>query len=358
MNNWLLYGAYGYTGRLIIEEAVQRGHKPVLAGRNKDKLIPLAKLYDLGWLELGLDDGDKLATAVAPFDLVFHAAGPFTITSDPMLRACLAGKTHYVDITGEIGVFENTFHYDEAARQNNLVFISGVGFDVVPSDCLANYVADKLPDATELELAIAALGSASAGTTNTMLELLPTLKKGSVVRRNGRYQSHSIGQDAKQVTFSNGRTRTVTPLPWGDLATAYRSTGIPNITTYMILPVSPTMARFFRLYRPLLAIKPVRRLAQTIVARNVTGPDETARQTGRSYLYARATNQRGTAVEAWLETMEGYQLTAVAGVRAVEKILNGETTAGTLTPAQAFGVDFVLEIEGTKRFDKLPKIIS
>jgi len=354
LNNWLLYGAYGYTGRLIIEEAVQRGHKPVLAGRNKDKLIPLAKKYDLGWLELGLEDGDSLATAVAPFDLVFHAAGPFTITSDPMLRACLAGKTHYVDITGEIGVFENTFRYDERTRQNDLVFISGVGFDVVPSDCLAKYVADQLPNATELELAIAALGSASAGTTNTMLELLPRLKKGSVVRRNGRYQPHPLGQGAKQFTLSNGRSRTLYPLPWGDLATAYRSTGIPNITTYMRLPVSSNMARFFWLYRLLLAIKPLRRLAQTFVARNVTGPDEAARQAGRSYLYARAINDQGTAVEAWLETMEGYRLTAVAGVRAVEKILNGQTTAGTLTPAQAFGADFILEIEGTKRFDRLP----
>ena len=354
MSSWLLYGAYGYTGRLIIEEAVRRGHKPVLAGRNKDKLIPLAKQYNLGWLELGLEDADNLATAVAPFDLVFHAAGPFTITSDPMLRACLAGKTHYVDITGEIGVFENTFHYDEPARQNNLVFISGVGFDVVPSDCLARYVADQLPDAVELELAIAALGSASAGTTNTMLELLPRLKKGSVVRRNGRYQPFPLGQGAKEVTFSNSRTRTLYPLPWGDLATAYRSTGVPNITTYMRLPVSSSLAHLFWLYRSLLAIKPLRRLAQAMVTRNITGPDEAARQTGRSYLYARAANKRGTAVEAWLETMEGYRLTAVTGVRAVEKILNGQTTAGTLTPAQAFGVDFILEIEESQRFDTLP----
>lgn len=353
MDNWLLYGAYGYTGQLIIEEAVQRGHKPVLAGRNKDKLIPLAKQYDLGWLTLDLDDVDKLATAVAPFDLVFHAAGPFTITSDPMLRACLASGTHYVDITGEIDVFENTFRYDEPARQKGLVFISGVGFDVVPSDCLAKYVADQLPDATELELAIVALGSASAGTTITMLESLPTLKKGSVVRRNGRYQPFPIGQGAKQVTFSNGRTRTVTPLPWGDLATAYRSTGIPNITTYMVLPVSPAMARFFKLNRALLAIKPLRRLAQAIVARKVTGPDEAMRQTGRSYLHARAVNEQGQSVEAWLETVEGYRLTAEAGVHIVEKILDGKTPTGTPTPAQACGADFILEIEGTTRFDTL-----
>lgn len=353
MNNWLLYGAYGYTGRLLIEEAVQRDHKPVLAGRNKAKLIPLAKQFDLGWLALDLADAERLAAAVAPFDLVLHAAGPFTITSDPMLRACLAGDTHYVDITGEIGVFENTFRYDEAARQKGLVFISGGGFDVVPSDCLAKYVAGQLPEATELELAIVSLGGASAGTTNTMLELLPALKKGSVVRRSGRYQPFPIGQGEKRIQFSDGRTRTLHPLPWGDLATAYRSTGIPNITTYMTLPVSPRVTRLFWLSRALLAIKPLRRLVQANVTRNVAGPDEAMRQTGRSYLYARAANERGTAVEAWLETMEGYRLTAVTGIRIVEKILNGQALAGTPTPAQAFGAGFILEIEGTRRLDNL-----
>jgi short subunit dehydrogenase-like uncharacterized protein len=186
-----------------------------------------------------------------------------------------------------------------------------------------------------------------------MLESLPTLDKGSIVRRNGRYQPYPIGQGAKKVTFSNGRTRTVMPLPWGDLATAYRSTGIPNITTYMILPGPTAMTRLFGLNRVLFSIKPLRRLAQAIVARKVTGPDEAMRQTGRSYLYARAVNEQGTAVEAWLETIEGYRLTAEAGVRIVEKILDGKVSAGTPTPAQAFGADFILELAETQRFDNL-----
>ncbi|MCP4429031.1 MAG: NAD(P)H-binding protein, partial [Chloroflexi bacterium] len=225
MTKWLLYGAYGYTGQLVVEEALRRGHRPVLAGRNEAKLTPLARKYGLDGLAFGLDDAEKLRTAVAPFDLVFHAAGPFAITGDPMIRACLAGGAHYVDITGEIAVFENTFRYTEQARQKGVTLMSGVGFDVVPTDCLARYVADQLPGAAELELAIFALGSASAGTTNTMLESIPELEKGSIVRRNGRYQHIPIGEGQKKVLFSDGRTRSLMPLPWGDLATAYRSTG-------------------------------------------------------------------------------------------------------------------------------------
>ncbi len=353
MANWLLYGAYGYTGRLVIEEAVRRGHKPVLAGRNVAKLAPLADQFGLDWLALDLDDGDKLVTAVAPFDLVFHAAGPFAITSDPMIRACLAGSTHYVDITGEIAVFENTFRYDKQAREKGIVLMSGVGFDVVPTDCLARYVADKLPGAADLELAFMAPGSVSAGTTNTMLESMPALKKGSIVRRNGRYQHIPLGQGAKNFTFNNGKQRTAAPIPWGDLATAYRTTGIPNITTYNTMRVTPMQARLMPLARGLLAVGPIRRLAQAIVARRVTGPGEQTRQTAKSYIYARAANGDGKQAEAWLETMEGYRLTAAAGVRIVEKILAGQAPAGTPTPAQAFGADFILEIEGSKRFDTL-----
>ncbi|MCP4425286.1 MAG: saccharopine dehydrogenase, partial [Chloroflexi bacterium] len=232
--------------------------------------------------------------------------------------------------------------------------MSGVGFDVVPTDCLARYVADQLPGAAELELAIFALGSASAGTTNTMLESIPELEKGSIVRRNGRYQHIPIGEGQKKVLFSDGRTRSLMPLPWGDLATAYRSTGIPNITTLMTLPFPPSMVRLFQLNRAALSIKPVRRLAQVIVSRAMSGPDETIRQTKRSYMYARVADEAGKSAEAWLETMEGYRLTAVAGVRIVEKILAGQALAGTPTPAQAFGADFILEIEGSKRFDSLP----
>jgi short subunit dehydrogenase-like uncharacterized protein len=352
--NWMLYGAYGYTGRLIIEEAVRRGHQPLLAGRNKSKLASLADQFGLPWRCLDLRAEAELVTAVSGVDLVFHAAGPFSITSEPMIRACLAGNSHYVDITGEIAVFENTFRHEDKARQKGLTFISGAGFDVVPSDCLARYVADQLPKAKELELAIVALASASAGTTNTMLESLPTLKKGSIIRRDGRYQHIPLGEGAKKVMFSDGRTRTVIPLPWGDLATAYRSTHIPNITTYMISPFPASMMRLFKLNRALFSIVPWRRLTQKLISRTISGPDENIRQSGRSYLYARAINEAGDSVEAWLETLEGYRLTAVTGVSIVENILAGIAPAGTPTPAQAFGADFILEIEGTKRFDVLP----
>lgn len=347
---WMIYGAYGYTGVLVSEEAVRRGHRPVLAGRSAHKLVPLAERLGLDYVVIDLYDEDNLSKTVAGFDLVFHAAGPFIFTSAPMVHACLKGATHYVDITGEVPVFEQTFSYDERARQQGIILMSGVGFDVVATDCMAKYVADQISEATQLELAVATLGSPSAGTTKTILEQIP---KGTLVRQNGLLVRHPSGKGMRRIRFVDGE-RTVLPTTWGDLATAYRTTGIPNITTFMAFPerTAALMRLAAPLSRTLLAIGPIRRLVQKWVEKIVRGPDERTRRTARSYLWARAANARGDEAQAWLETLEGYHFTAVAGVRCVERIFEMHPR-GALTPANAFGADFILEIPATKRYDHL-----
>jgi short subunit dehydrogenase-like uncharacterized protein len=352
MPNWLIYGAYGYTGTLIAEEAKKRGHRPVLAGRDAAKLKPLAQRLDLEHQVLSLENERTLGTAIAQFDLVFHAAGPFIHTSEPMIQACLDGRAHYIDITGEIPVFEKLFSNDRQARDNGVALIGGVGFDVVPSDCLAGYLAPKLPDTVILELAFASSGKFSPGTAKTALE---GISKGGVVRRDSRYMPHPLGHGATRILFSDGRERSVLPIPWGDLATAPRTTGIPNITTFMAISSAQQtlVRRIAPIGQMLMASKSLRRLAQGLVDFVVHGPDETLRNEGRSYLWARVTDTGGKTIRAWLETPEPYQLTALAGVRCVEKVLDGNLS-GALTPSQAFGVDFVLEIEGTARYDTVP----
>jgi short subunit dehydrogenase-like uncharacterized protein len=356
VSNWLLYGAYGYTGKLIVEEAVKRGHTPVLAGRKANQVADLARSYGLDHLAFSLEDQPRLDATVAEFELVFHAAGPYVHTAEPMVRACLAGRTHYLDLTGELPVYEHNFSLDQQAKDQGIILLSGVGFDVVPTDCLAVYVAKQVPGAVSLELAIASMGGVSAGTAKTTLEMIP---RGGFVRRDGRYVPFDFGRGARRVRFSDGSSRMAMPIPWGDLATAFRSTGIPNITTYLSYPAR-YINQVSRLAPPagwVLGRKTARRLARELIDLSVSGPDEKTRHTARSYVWARVTGEDGLVAQAWLETVEAYRFTAEAGVRSLEKVL-AENPSGTLTPALAFGADFVLEIEGTRRYDQLPERID
>jgi short subunit dehydrogenase-like uncharacterized protein len=358
MADWMLYGATGYTGQLVAEEAVKRGHKPLLAGRSAAKLKSLAERLNLEYVAVALDDADALAKAVSRVKVVYHSAGPFVHTSDPMLKACLASGAHYLDITGEIAVFQNAFRYSEAAREKGIAIISGVGFDVIPSDCLLKYVADQLPDATHLDVALDALGAAStgmnisAGTAKSILGFLPAL--GNLVRRDGQLTSIPFGTGARQFRFKGGE-RWAMPVPWGDLEVGSHTTGIPNITTYLTFPRS--MIRTTRVVggalRGLLKVGFIRGGASKLVERFLPGPSESVREAGRSFIYAQVRNAKGESRQAWLETLEGYQFTVLIAPLVIERVLDS-ALKGATTPALAFGADFPLSINGTTRYDSLP----
>ena len=348
---WMIYGATGYTGRLVIEEALRRGHFPLLAGRSLEKLIPLAREYGLKCVAFELDDVKVIAEAIADMDIVYHAAGPFVHTSDTMIRACLATHTHYLDITGEIPVFENTFRYYDAAAANQIALISGVGFDVVPTDCLGAYVARQVPAATHLNIGILGFAGASAGTTKSSFEMLAT---GSYKRRDGRLLMAPFYQGTRRIPMPQGQIEALA-VPWGDLSTAYHTTGIPNINTYLVMPQAVrVMAQLGSgLGAFLMQRKAIRGLFNRLADRFAQGPDAQARQSNRAIMWAEASNEAGTTAQAWLVTPEPYEFTARAAVLAVERVAELRPR-GALTPAQAFGADFVLDIAGTARYDQLP----
>lgn len=345
----MIYGATGYTGQLVVEEAIRRGHRPIIAGRNPEKLEPIAEKYDLDYAAFRLDDERTIAEAIADVDIVYHAAGPFIHTAEPMIRAALATGTHYLDITGEIKVFEQTYSYDDAARKVGIALISGAGFDVVPSDCLAAYVAEQVVAATHLETGIFGFAGASAGTTKSAIEMLPT---SWLSRRDGKLIEAPFGKESITLELPDGKRRHAMSSPWGDLSVSYRTTGIPNITSYLALP--PALLTIAKIGYPIasqiLKNAAIRSLAKDIAERIASPPNEKTRTETKSYIYARATNSAGQSACAWLTTLEPYQYTAKVAVLAVERLAE-RNSIGALTPVQAFGTDFTLEVEGTSRQD-------
>ena len=349
---WMLYGATGYTGVLVAERAAALGYPPILAGRNAERLKPLATRLGLEYRAFSLDDVNLIARYVADVQIVYHAAGPFIHTSDPMIRACLATRVHYLDISGELAVFENTFSYDDAARKIGIALISGVGFDVIPTDCLANHVVAQVPGAQHLEIALQALGlgQISAGTMKSFLEMLP---QAAQVRRQGRLESRPLGAGVRRFVFSPSQAPALAmPIPWGDLATAYRSTGVPNITTYLANPA--LVIGLARLGGPALSLAArsatFRRVAGRLIEATMRGPSASVRQTDRAVILASASDANGTRKTARLVTPEGYQFTALAALPVILRTLELQPV-GALTPAMAFGADFVLEVEGVQRQD-------
>jgi short subunit dehydrogenase-like uncharacterized protein len=346
MNTFLIYGANGYTGELITRFAAEQGLQPILAGRNGAKVEELAKRYGFDFRVFSLEETEKVDAALQETEFVLHCAGPFSVTSRPMVEACLRNRRHYLDITGEIAVFEAMARLDKKAADAGIMIMPGVGFDVVPSDCLAKYLKDRLPTATHLTLAFYGMGRISHGTQATMTM---NVGKGGAIRKNGEITSVPAAYKTREIDFGEVRKTGVT-IPWGDVSTAFYSTGIPNIEVYTVMPASNLkMLKMSRYLGWLLATKPVQNYLQKQIPAG--GPSDEERAKGKTYLWGEASDAAGNKVEARLQSMEGYTLTALTALRISAKILAGDFCKGFQTPAKCYGADLIMEIENVKRED-------
>ena len=332
---WMIYGANGYTGELISRAAA--ADKPVLAGRSAERIGSLAR-------ELGCQARvfDVARPELEGISLVLHCAGPFVHTSAAMVRACLDAGVHYLDITGEIGVFESIMALDAEAKRRNVTLLPGAGFDVVPTDCLAAMLAQRLPDAIELTLAFQGGAGLSAGTQKTILE---GMSDGGAIRRDGKIVRVPALFDTREIPFPGGPRLAVT-IPWGDVATAFYSTKIPNIRVYRATS-RRAVARMRRVQHllPLVAFPPIKWFLSRGASR-VKGPDAAARARARMEIWGRVANRDGREVTMTMTTPEGYAFTVMSAIAAVKRILRDPVRAGSFTPSMRLGAEFVTTIPG------------
>ena len=242
-SNWMIYGATGYTGIRIAREAAKRGLTPVIAGRSREKVERLAAELKCPSRVFDLKNVEQIAGELAGLAAVVNCAGPFSATAVPMMDACIQARVSYLDITGEIEVIEAAAARDSKAAEAHIRLMPAVGFDVVPSDCLAAILADELHGAKQLQLAFTASGGFSPGTAKTMVEGLP---HGGKARINGKIVRVPAAWKTMVVKFWTGH-RTAVTIPWGDVASAYYTTGIENIEVYTTMP--PGQVRFMRWFR-------------------------------------------------------------------------------------------------------------
>jgi short subunit dehydrogenase-like uncharacterized protein len=344
MSGWMIYGATGYTGELIAREAARQGLKPILAGRRALAVEALAKELGLPARIVLLDDPAAVAASLDDVTLVLNCAGPFSVTAEPMLRACLAKCAHYLDITGEIAVFELAHSLDARAVAAGIVICPGVGFDVVPTDCVAAMLSDALPGATDLALGFDGPQRMSPGTAKTTVE---GIGEGGKIRRAGLVERVPLAYGARQIDFGRG-PRPALAIPWGDIATAYYTTGIPNITVYI-----PTTASRQRMLGAVDALRfvfrsrTVKRFLQSRIDSTVQGPDDAARAAATTWVWGEARAPGGATKTIRITTPDPYALTIDAAVGAVRHVIEGPVPAGSTTPARLLGSRYVLDLPGT-----------
>ena len=350
---FLLYGANGYTGELIARRAHGAGMRPTLAGRDRESVARLAAGLQLPHCVATVDDGGGLDEAIEPGGVVLNCAGPFSRTAAAVAASCIRRRAHYLDITGELGVFESLAALDAQARRAGVMLLPGVGFDVVPSDCLAAYVAQRLPSAVRLAIAIKTSGGMSRGTAVTAIEGLGVGNGSGAVRRAGRIVRVPPAWKTRLVDFGAGAGAVrVTTMPWGDVSTAFHSTGIPDVEVYMAIPSSVRRAmRYGRFLLPLVSSAPVHRWLERRVRRGPAGPNSEQRARGRTAFWAQAVDAAGASATALLSAPEGYELTVRTAIECVQRVLRGDVRLGFQTPSRAYGADLILAIHGVSRVD-------
>lgn len=343
----VMYGATGYTGKLTARFAAEQGLDLLLSGRNEEKLKAVAEPLGFEYQAVDLGDAAGLDALLTDAAVVLHIAGPFSATSRPMADACLRTGTHYLDITGEIDVFEALAARDGEAQSQGVMLMPGVGFDVVPTDCLAAHLKTRLDDANDLRLYIAGLGSASRGTMKTAIE---GIGSGTRVRRDGRIVELKR-PPRERVDFGNGKKRCI-GVGWGDVSTAYHTTGIPNILVmFQSNSQLENVTRLSRYFGWLMRTSLVQGRLKASIDRLPPGPTDEQRAKGFTVIVGEARNAAGEVMRSRLRTPEGYTLTALTGLRIAERTRDGEAKPGFQTPAGLFGGDFVVDFEGCKRED-------
>ena len=303
---WLIYGAYGYSGKLIAHQAKKRGYQPILAGRNEDALEPVARHLAFQYKAFSLDSIDEVKKQLEDVDLVINCAGPFSQTAAPLIQACIDTKTHYLDITGEIDVFEYAHSMDKAAREAGIVICPGVGFDVIPTDC----------------------------TAKTSIE---RLGRGGAARINGQITDVPHAWHSRWIDFGNGEKCAMT-IPWGDVSTAYYTTEIPNIEVY--IPASPRLVKKMRRmnwFRWVFNWKWVQAKLKKKLESQPAGPEEKERKNNPTYVWGEITDGKGNKKSMRVKVKNGYSLTAEGAVELAIHTLSQKQSGGFYTPSRLYG---------------------
>jgi short subunit dehydrogenase-like uncharacterized protein len=344
---FMIYGATGYTGKLLARAAAAYELRPLLAGRDAAKLRAVAEPLRLRYRVVAADDARQQAEALRDVVVLLNAAGPFS-TAPSWVDACLQSGTHYLDLTGELAVFDALARRSGEAQTRNVMLMPGVGFLVVASDCLAAHVAARLPGARRLRIGTSRSLSLSRGSIKTMIGLVADA---AAIRRDGVLTPVEVGAVAHAFDYGRGPRRSIA-MSMPELVTAFHTTGIGDIEAYVEVNPIEHSALSFAARVAWLIRNPFCQVALNTQAELLPeGPLADERAPGIRAVVVEADDRAGGTVRARLRTPEAYRFTAATALTVAARVLGNDWAAGFQTPAGLYGADFVLGIEGVRRED-------
>lgn len=343
-NRVIVYGANGFTGRLIVAEALAHGIDCVVAGRNRSELEALARREQLEHRSAALDDYLALGELLRDASVVINAAGPYDQTAVTLARACIDAGCHYLDLAGEYSVIERMLALDARAKAAGVMLLPAAGFDVVASDCLIAKLAESARRPRKLSIAITGLNAISRGSAGSVLGLY---RDSVAVRREGELRQVRPGELTQTFDFGSGPTD-VTAVSWADVVTAFHTTGIFDITVYYEATALVRLGLGFSRFGARLVDTPLGRLLGGTASRMLpAGPSRTARARGAACVVARIEDESGVR-EARLHTPEVYAFSAVTSIAIASRVLEDSAPPGFQTPAKAYGPDLALGLSGVR----------
>jgi short subunit dehydrogenase-like uncharacterized protein len=349
----VLYGATGYTGRLVVEELDRRGLDYVLSGRDEEKLRRLAAERDATVRAVPLDDARGLRDLLADAGAVISCAGPFTLAGHALVRAAVDSGTHYVDSAGEQAFIKRVFdEHGEAAERAGVALVPALGFDYAPGDCIAGLTARGHEPLEELVLAYSVRGfGMSRGTMRSGLEIA---KGGDVVYESGDWRPAPFGIFRAGFDFPEPiGHQAMSRYPSGEVITVPRHTRTKRVVSMIsarTMAPHPALAPILPYALPPLALSlrtPLRGILNRAIGALPEGPSETERRAAEFTIVAVARGEDGSERRGVVRGSDVYGLTAVTLVHGAELMsAPGFDRAGALGPAAAFDPEDFLNYLG------------
>lgn len=344
MKTVVVFGATGFTGKLVVSALLSLGVKNViLGGRDEDKLEALAQAH--GGLAYRVADArrpETLPALVRGAHVVVDTAGPFIELGEPVVRAAIDAGAHFLDTTGEQAYMARVLErYHGAAKLGKLVVVNGHAFEFALGYCTASLLADSDPDIDTIDVfnRVSGLGSSRG----TMKSALRELMEPALIRKNGRLVRRGPSPLPIRVRMpGSDKTELAVPFPGGEALHLARShPGVLNVTTNLVMPdklaitlmaawsVRPTL----RALDKLGALEPVRERLDA----GPEGPTDAQRARQRFKVLARGQG-RGKTRGVLAEGVDIYGITGKIAALGAKLLLEGAPlTYGVVSTDQAFG---------------------